>query len=60
MHAVRLGARVGAWGVVAGVGLGWELGAILSHTNALRSFSRVVSSSQVALPCYRFCSQTAW
>ena len=31
---VGLGARVGAWGVVTGVALGWELGAILCHTKS--------------------------
>ena len=49
--AVRLEAWVGAWGVVAAVGLGWELEAILCHTNDLRICRRVVSSSHVALPC---------
>ena len=52
---------VGAWGVVvAGMGLGWELGAILCHTNPLCSFSLVASSFHVALPCSKCWSQTAW
>ena len=33
--AVHLGACVRDWGVVAGVRLGWELGAILCNTNTL-------------------------
>ena len=58
---MHLGARVGAWGVVvAGIALGWELGAILLHTNALHSLSLVASLFHVALPCSKCCNQTAW
>ena len=58
--AVRLGAWVGDWGVLAGVELGWELGAGLCQAKDLQSLRRVVSSSQVALPCSMCYSHTAW
>ena len=58
--AVHLQAWVGSWEVVARVGLGQELGAILCHTKDLQSFSRVISSSQVALPYSTHCSHTTW
>ena len=58
---LHLGAQLGACGeVVAGVALGWELGAILCYTNALHRLSLVASSFHVDLPCSKCCSQTTW